>query len=359
MLEFFNRYDSFFGFIAVILAIIGLIPQFIRVRKIEVKLRTAILSVALLLIGFILIFRGLSTNNTNSVDSAINSPPAPISVDQQQQHYELGKAFFDSGNYEEAIVELKNILSDSEYYDKSQDLLDSATLSYVDSVLTEVQKNNNQNDYVSSLKQLNYANEFLGFSAEIAVELSETEELYRNSLFEQAAQSYYDSGWESAVSILETGLTWLPEDAEIQVKIDEYRAYEPVYLYNLPTFKGDDWSIYTSVEDNLGVTHYNAVGSSFFDDDIRIYKINGEYKRIEGTLFIRMEEKNSDWGSLFQIYGDDELIYSASIAGGEEPIPFSVDISQVDTLSIYYTWKASATYTDGFAAIGELALYRS
>ena len=133
---------------------------------------------------------------------------------------------------------------------------------------------------------------------------------------------------------------------------------DTVELLALPIFKGDDWKLYDSVVDSVGTKHVNALGSTFFSDAERVYKLRGEYSRLQGTLFLRAECADAEWKTTLQIYGDGQLLFNTHIAGGDAPIPLDVDIAGVDTLTISYDWESSALYTNGFTAIGEAVLRR-
>lgn len=208
-------------------------------------------------------------------------------IPEDQQHYELGVAFKNNEDYKNAILELSKIEASSTYYEEAQKIVDIAKESYVNAVLNEVKQCNSVEDFEKSFQKMYEAEEILEFSTDISLELAETEELYRTSLLKKAEVAFETDGWEEAISVLEEGFEWLPDDSLIESEIRKYEEYAPVYIYNMPIFEGDDWTIYDSVEDNLGNTYNNAVSSSYFKDETRTYKMNGEYKRIKGTLFVR------------------------------------------------------------------------
>ena len=369
------------GFITIVLGIIGtilgpveIIYTIFDIPKITVKkrYRKYIFGVLSIIIGIRLIALGCDISEENKEQSISQSSETAVSenihissnvyastIPEDQQHYELGVAFKNNEDYKNAILELSKIEASSTYYEEAQKIVDIAKESYVNAVLNEVKQCNSVEDFEKSFQKMYEAEEILEFSTDISLELAETEELYRTSLLKKAEVAFETDGWEEAISVLEEGFEWLPDDSLIESEIRKYEEYAPVYIYNMPIFEGDDWTIYDSVEDNLGNTYNNAVSSSYFKDETRTYKMNGEYKRIKGTLFVRKEERNTDWGTLLQIIGDGNLLYSAQVSGGDEPISFNVDISNIEELSIFYTWMASATYTSGFTAIGDFAVYKN
>ena len=362
------------GIIGTILGPVEIIYTIFDIPKITVKkrYRKYIFGVLSLIIGIRLIALGCDISEENKEQSIFQSSETAVSenihissnvyastIPEDQQHYELGVAFKNNEDYKNAILELSKIEASSTYYEEAQKIVDIAKESYVNAVLNEVKQCNSVEDFEKSFQKMYEAEEILEFLTDISLELAETEELYRTSLLKKAEVAFETDGWEEAISVLEEGFEWLPDDSLIESEIRKYEEYAPVYIYNMPIFEGDDWTIYDSVEDNLGNTYNNAVSSSYFKDETRTYKMNGEYKRIKGTLFVRKEERNTDWGTLLQIIGDGNLLYSAQVSGGDEPISFNVDISNIEELSIFYTWMASATYTSGFTAIGDFAVYKN
>ena len=362
------------GIIGTILGPVEIIYTIFDIPKITVKkrYRKYIFGVLSIIIGIRLIALGCDISEENKEQSISQSSETAVSenihissnvyastIPEDQQHYELGVAFKNNEDYKNAILGLSKIEASSTYYEEAQNIVDIAKESYVNAVLNEVKQCNSVEDFEKSFQKMYEAEEILEFSTDISLELAETEELYRTSLLKKAEVAFETDGWEEAISVLEEGFEWLPDDSLIESEIRKYEEYAPVYIYNMPIFEGDDWTIYDSVEDNLGNTYNNAVSSSYFKDETRTYKMNGEYKRIKGTLFVRKEERNTDWGTLLQIIGDGNLLYSAQVSGGDEPISFNVDISNIEELSIFYTWMASATYTSGFTAIGDFAVYKN
>ena len=381
MVDEIRIWEQISGAITIVLGIIGtilgpveIIYTIFDIPKITVKkrYRKYIFGVLSIIIGIRLIALGCDISEENKEQSISQSSETAVSenihissnvyastIPEDQQHYELGVAFKNNEDYKNAILELSKIEASSTYYEEAQNIVDIAKESYVNAVLNEVKQCNSVEDFEKSFQKMYEAEEILEFSTDISLELAETEELYRTSLLKKAEVAFETDGWEEAISVLEEGFEWLPDDSLIESEIRKYEEYAPVYIYNMPIFEGDDWTIYDSVEDNLGNTYNNAVSSSYFKDETRTYKMNGEYKRIKGTLFVRKEERNTDWGTLLQIIGDGNLLYSAQVSGGDEPISFNVDISNIEELSIFYTWMASATYTSGFTAIGDFAVYKN
>lgn len=349
---------------------------------------------------------GVPVNNGENVEQgSILSPTATDEI------YELGLFYFERGDYEEAIQALKSVTSDSSSYVDAQELLAKATDCYRDKLMDTANTYVEKDDYKLAIDILNagllvipddakllqtiddcstkytdsvrtsaiaeaetyatgqdYANALVtvqsavaevGGDAELNALVDKYLSAYRESVLTQANEILYNNGYDAANSFLKESIYIVPNDPVITKKIEEFKALAPITLDQLSMLTGDDWYIYDSVDDNLGNTHTHALGSSFYDDETKVYKLGAMYTRIQGTLFIRSDTKNSaKWGTTFKISGDGKLLYSAELWDGDEPISFNVDISGVDKLEIYYYWGAAASYTSGFACIGECYLYR-
>ena len=139
------------------------------------------------------------------------------------------------------------------------------------------------------------------------------------------------------------------EGATSSVYIGKHSSKEPaVLLQDMNAFyEAGNGSLRTStaILDNLGNTQYNCLyyyaylGSYYIDNT---YKINGEYSRISGTLFLTYDNKNTTTKPTIEIYGDGKLLYTATVTGGVEPISFNVDLTGVLELKFYMRGSAGA-----------------
>ena len=133
-----------------------------------------------------------------------------------------------------------------------------------------------------------------------------------------------------------------------------------VWLKDLDYFKGDNWSTPEnstwsddSVKDNMGVVHENVISGTIDNT----YKLNGQYSKITGTFFCNYRSRSYDSKFHLKIYGDGELLYSATVGGDIEPIDFSVDLRGVLELRIVLedSWTAYGWYYQ--AAIADCGLW--
>jgi hypothetical protein len=139
------------------------------------------------------------------------------------------------------------------------------------------------------------------------------------------------------------------EGKTYSVYIGKHTSTTPaVMLYNLDFFTGRTPYTVTSDKDNLGNTHIKPIEKNIDN----VYKLNGKYTRISGTLFQTYENRSNDYTSTLEIYGDGRLLYSAEMNAGVEPKSFNVDLTGVLELEVnfdnnYMCWSG----------LGECGLY--
>lgn len=112
-----------------------------------------------------------------------------------------------------------------------------------------------------------------------------------------------------------------------------------VWLQDLDYFTGDELDIRDTRKDNLGNTRYEVIVNQKFFSNIdldNVYLINGQYSSITGTFFQRYEHRSDKGTSSLKIYGDNQLLYSAELSAGMEPIDFNVDLTGVLKLRIVF-----------------------
>jgi hypothetical protein len=79
---------------------------------------------------------------------------------------------------------------------------------------------------------------------------------------------------------------------------------------------------------------------------LRDYSINGQFRRINGTVFVQAPQRNTSGFGNFVILADGvELYRSQNIFPGTTPFEFDVDISGVTTLRILFEYRNVAPNT--------------
>lgn len=159
--------------------------------------------------------------------------------------------------------------------------------------------------------------------------------------------------------VSETNSPLVDKSVESHSNIEE----QPTYIKNIEPFVGKVLKTFDAMRDNLGNNHFNAVGGYNQSNAYvttpanNLYLINGEYSRISGQLFLRENGKNTNKEHVLEIYGDDQLLYNASVTGGVKPIDFNIDIKGVIELRVVIDGN-DTIYAGTLAAIDNFALYK-
>lgn len=131
--------------------------------------------------------------------------------------------------------------------------------------------------------------------------------------------------------------------------VGKHKGDKPnVWLKDLDYFTGRSWGEYDG-KDNLGVEHRAAITDNRWSETntSNTYLINGQYSAISGTLFQKYDDRSktdAGYPTIFEIYGDDELLYSAEMYGGIKPIDFYVSLSGVLELRVCLHTKYANDY---------------
>lgn len=83
----------------------------------------------------------------------------------------------------------------------------------------------------------------------------------------------------------------------------------------------------------MGSEKYNKGYSMLFHESYRYnINLNGKYKNISGTL--GLDDNESNYNTVIEIYGDDELLGSYTLNVGELPIDIDINVSGVKKLEV-------------------------
>lgn len=135
------------------------------------------------------------------------------------------------------------------------------------------------------------------------------------------------------------------------IYIGSHKSDKPaVWLQELDYFTGNDLRVRDNVKDNMGNNRQETIsGNGYTGEFDNTYLINGQYSAISGTLFQIYDERSTEGerASKLKIYGDGDLLYSAEVRGGVEPVDFQVDITGVMELRVefdpYYATRVFGT----------------
>lgn len=213
-------------------------------------------------------------------------------------------------------------------------------------------------DYPNAIKTLNAALDKLGQDEELSALLTIYKNNYRTELIAHADNMLRAQGYQAAISIINQGLVVLPGDDMLLNKISEYQTYAPIFLsyedaYAINSYLRTNITSTDYITDNYGKTYTaNRVicnkDSGLFKDIGSIqYFLESKYSTLTGTIYVPDISKNVNTNSILvdlpyvQILGDGVVLYElSSLTGKDKPVEFSVNISNVEfiTVCIYGGW---------------------
>lgn len=170
--------------------------------------------------------------------------------------------------------------------------------------------------------------------------------------------------------LFDTPIQW--DGQTYGVYIGKHSSTKPAaYLEELEPFTGETLKCTSNekvVLDNMGTRRSHVLGNDnwlYYEFD-NVYYLNGTYSSMTGTLYqpkcynnqtSAIDQSFSDisYGSVLKVYGDDRLLYEASMNGGVSPIDFSIDLTGVLKLQVVMENVSDVWY--GHGRLCEVALW--
>ncbi len=122
------------------------------------------------------------------------------------------------------------------------------------------------------------------------------------------------------------------EDKSVAVAQLNYLDANNTIYYN-DGYWGNDNNVFV---DNLGESHEDvfSTGASLIKTTYVIYKVNKEYSSVSGVFYRLFSQRTKSGSETLTIYGDDTKLWEGTVTNGVEPIPFNLDISSYDKITI-------------------------
>lgn len=149
----------------------------------------------------------------------------------------------------------------------------------------------------------------------------------------QRAQNLFDTGkdYNGAISLLSLAMGDFPENPQLQAAMDKYAAYRPVELYQLSTFYEEGGYGFANYKENQ--TEKDNLGNEYFGyykgfTGLSVYRINGQYNRLTGIVYVPNDNKSDDDIGRLIIYADGKEVFDSGKMGkGIEPVVFDIDVT--------------------------------
>lgn len=277
-----------------------------------------------------------------SVVAHVNNPQRGVDSNAKEL-YESALSDYNAGNYDAALSTLDSIDTSWSDYNKATSLRQKA----VSGVLREKANSYMENgDYEAIITLITTNVDNINSDPEIKSLYDSAASSYRDQVIANAERSLSSNGYQSAISIINNGLSVLPGDAILQAEKDRYATYAPIDLTNLTPF-AESGSVYTftdGAKDTMG-NHYNSgfYGSftrsgwdSHPDGECSLtWDIGGEYNKLTATGIVLDSSKGSSSVASFKIWGDGILLYEKdNITSDTKPYQIEIDITGVTDLKL-------------------------
>ena len=249
------------------------------------------------------------------------------------------------GKYQDALREINSLsYTYSTIADSLRSELEDTVTADID---TRVDNYFESFDYNGAYNYLNGLYNDFGFES-ISKKLNGLEDDFVSYSLASAENDASEKNYEAASAVVLQAMNSIGDDNEtLNNAYNEYRSHLPIYITEMDcmAIRGD-LTINETLEDNVGNTYhssYSINGSGYSSKDKTYqywadYYINGKYTTFSGTVALNPRYKDSDETKYFEIYGDGTLLYtSPTVTNTFVPEQFSIDVSGIKVLRIYYT----------------------
>ena len=237
----------------------------------------------------------------------------------------------------------------------------------VEQLLQEASALGSQEKYGEAYQLLNNKQNEFSDRAEIESAVSEYKAKYKESMMKQAEAALIGE-YHKAFSIMAQALIVLPDDSAFIEKQEYYSSFEPIWLGDVEPFLEQDENVGffgaeghfyfrdDGVTDNVGNTYENyfyALRSLNAGTNSIVYRLDGNYDTLTGTIVVPDYQKNRDNIGWYKIYCDNKLVFDSGKLG-KGVLPIDVNISLTDVVELKIEIHSIA-YMSGGAYCGYFA----
>lgn len=239
----------------------------------------------------------------------------------------------------------------------------------VEQLLQEASALGSQGKYGEAYQLLNNKQNEFSDRAEIESAVSEYKAKYKESMIKQAEAALIgERDYHKAFSIMAQALIVLPDDSDFIEKQEYYSSFEPIWLGDVEPFLEQDENVGffgaeghfyfrdDGVTDNVGnmyANYFYALRSLNGGTNSIVYRLDGNYDTLTGTIAVPDYQKNRDNIGWYKIYCDNKLVFDSGKLG-KGILPIDVNISLTDVVELKIEIHSIA-YMSGGAYCGYFA----
>ena len=225
-------------------------------------------------------------------------------------------------------------------------------------ILEKIEELEESKSYSEAINYIYKEEANISNDAQIKEKLNAIKSMYTAQVLETAEVAFEEEGYQRALGILHEANVVLSGSDEIYKAIADYEDYAPIRISSLDyyTYNYKSPSFANEYKDNYGDIQPNVTYGNFGAD----YYLDGEYKRLSGTLFRTYKERAESNSPSLTIKCDGKEVFSKTIAIGDKPVPFEVDLTGVEVVLISFHGVYTSLWpTDYYlGGISEFNIYK-
>ena len=165
-------------------------------------------------------------------------------------------------------------------------------------ILNQIVIYKNEGNYAKAIEYINENLDIINNDSDILIELSACEDAFRNKVISEAEKTYDSDGYESALSIINNGLSVLMDDSILQKEKEAYEACVPIDLTTMEPFdvSGSGIGVYYDITDTLGNFYNTGLRGWMSTSDgeyYQVYNIDRQYNTLTATGIVKDDNKGS------------------------------------------------------------------
>ena len=260
---------------------------------------------------------------------------------------ETAEKYVQNGEYEIALELLENaqaLLPNAAELQELHNTTYAAYRTFISTTAIEGAEEYTANgDYESAINVLRDAISKIGEDVEIETLLSQYEKEYCANIIQKADEALVAEGYETAVAVINGGLSFMKDNASFLSALDRYKAYEPKPLQEFTLIGKNAVDLGNDLKDVQGNSYNSAysIGGNPAEPNhnyLEVY-IAGDYNTFSGSFAPAdaWKHRTSSSTVVVAIYGDDKLLESFDISYKSSPFEFEVDVTGVSYLKVQLT----------------------
>lgn len=252
--------------------------------------------------------------------------------------------------YENAIslvtIALGVLPEDEELTERLNSLTEEYAALLKSEALTQGTEYINAGNYAEAFALINKALEYNEGDSELVSFLTSSQSAYESYITEQVNAFTAGYDYDSALALLDTALSTLPDSTALTELREQTEKNQPVKLCDIKVAESENYEQITELvvtEDSMGnqynpgnlfkVSCYRGVGE---DKGYAKYYLNGEYTKLKGIIVAADDSEIT--GCVLTVYGDNKILYTSQlITRSTSPLVLDLDVTGITWIHMEFS----------------------